>query len=770
MGSLAPQRRHSDQSLTFLRTLVGVEMKVDRCRRRAPALLLILLGTVWPPIALSHEAPVENPPASALWGLPAPLKGSTQFLDVAPARLKNRCDDESLRLLDEVERRLRDANLVRWGATEGIDPRAADYHRSKAEVTMLEVLGGLPDVIRINTKSDAKSIKEKPVTPRLLDQQSNSLLVEVNDGEEAAEFLVVSWDLTRESSASPPEIVVTPGVRTYALIQLENVPHGETQLGFTVRRQGETKPAATKSVSWRVRPWGQITLNFEEAGVGPTPALLSLRSVEGGVLWEPAGAIDFRPQLNDVVNQSIFEPGRGYMFWLPGERRGRFWIVPHRVEMAIPAGKWDVRVQRGPEHLPIRVIVEIAPEEWVRRSFETRRWCDMKELGWYSGDDHVHARLMSGDDADRLLKYVQAVDINVANILEMGDYSRSYYSQRGFGRKFRVQDGAHWLVPGQEDPRSMLGHAIGLNLQDRVRDVKRYLMNDDLARDMHKQGGLYGHTHVGPNACMVHREMALFTPMGIVDFNSIMQAALGVDLYYDFLNMGFRMTASAGADTPYGGTIGAVRVYAQTEDANKFDPDLWFDALKAGRTFVTSGPMLELSVEGRKMGETLEIPGRKQLTVRASARGYPGGSAPKSLRIVRWGETALEAASTDDQQTQLEVEGTVDSDKGCWIAAHAVGHDGSEAHSTPVYVSVAGGSHAASLLIPALVKKQLGVLDEIDAALSESQRLAQRDPNHIDPFNRVNAEQADAVRKRITIARQAYITLKAGAVDTLPIE
>lgn len=740
-------------------------MKVNRFGRRASALLLIILSIAWRPIALGHEAPVESPPESALWGLPAPLKGSAQFLEVAPARLKNRCDDESLRLLDEVERRLRDANLVRWGATRGIDPRAADYHRSKAEAAMLEVLGRLPDVIHIDARQEANGPEKEPSTPRLLDQQSNSLLVEVNDGEETAEFLVLSWDLTRESSATPPEIVVTPGVKTYALIQLENVPHGDTQLGFTVRRQGQTKPAAAKSVSWRVRPWGQITLNFEEASVGPTPALLSLRSVEGGVLWEPAGAIDFRPQLNDVVNQSIFEPGRGYMFWLPGERRGRFWIVPQRIEMAIPAGKWEVRVQRGPEHLPIREIVEIAPEEWVRRTFETHRWCDMKELGWYSGDDHVHARLMSGDDADRLLQYARAVDINVANILEMGDYSRSYYSQRGFGREFRVREGAHWLVPGQEDPRSMLGHAIGLNLKDRVRDVKRYLMNDDLAREMHDQGGLYGHTHVGPNACMVHREMALFTPMGIVDFNSIMQAALGVDLYYDFLNMGFKMTASAGADTPYGGTIGAVRVYAQTEVAQKFDPDLWFDALKAGRTFVTSGPMLELSVEGRKMGETLEIPDPQQLTVRATARGYAGGSAPKTLRIVRWGKTALKRASTNNQQTQLEVEGEVNSGKGCWIAAHAIGHDGSEAHSTPVYVSVAGDSHAARELVPALVKKQLDVLDEIEAALSESQRLTQGDPNQIDPFNRVNAEQADAVRKRITIARQAYATLKVGAVD-----
>jgi hypothetical protein len=735
----------------------------SRRRLRRSYLVLVVALVAWSiqPRASAHEAPVESPPASVLAGLPAPLQGSARFLEVAPSRLKNRCDDDSLRLLDEVERRLRDADLVRWGAAKGIDPRAADYHRGKAEAAILKVLDRLPSVIRIDTRPGKQDHAGAPEPPRDLDQQANSLLIEVNDGAGPVEFQVLTWDLTRESSATPPEVVVTPGVRTYVLLQLESVPHGETQLGFSVRREGSNAPAAWKSVTWRVRPWGQLTLKIRDESGAPTPALLSLRSVEGEVLWEPAGAIDFRPQLNDVVNQSIFEPGRGYMFWLPGERRGRFWVVPSRVEMAIPAGKWEVRVQRGPEHLPVRETIDVAPDEWVRHDVTTRRWCDMKQHGWWSGDDHVHARLMSGDDADRLLLYARAVDVNVANILEMGDYSRSYYSQRGFGRKFRVQDGPYWLVPGQEDPRSMLGHAIGLNLQDRVRDVKRYLMNDDLAREMHEQGGLYGHTHVGANACMVHREMALFTPAGIVDFNSIMQAALGTELYYDFLNLGFKMTASAGADTPYGGTIGAVRVYTQTEGSEEFDPDQWFDALKAGRTFVTSGPMLELSVDDRTMGETIDLNAPQSLRCRAVARGYSGGSAPRSVRVVRWGEGALEATSSDPKQTELIVEGEIDSSRGCWLAAHAVGHDGSEAHSTPVYVSVAGGSHAAPHLVPALVKKQLAALDEIDAALTETQRLTKAGANPIDPFNRVNSEQAQAVRDRIATARRRYAKLDA---------
>ena len=361
--------------------------------------------------------------------------------------------------------------------------------------------------------------------------------------------------------------------------------------------------------------------------------------------------------------------------------------------MAIPEGPWEVRILRGPEYKMIQEEVTVVANEWTRKSYRTERWANMPERGWWSGDDHVHARLISGDDAQRLMTYCKAVDLHLANILEMGDPLRTYYSQRGFGRDFRVQDDNRWLIPGQEDPRSELGHVIGLNLRSMVRDLDRYLLNDELAHEIHEQGGLYGHTHVGANACFVEREMALFTPMGIVDFNSIMQADLGTELYYNFLNLGFKMTASAGSDTPYGGTVGAVRVYAETGDSEKLDPDAWFEALKRGRTFVTNGPMLEFRVNQASPGETIALDDPATLNISVRAWGNPGGSAPKQLRIIRLGDVAEEVSSQDSSQGELNLDVKVDSGAGCWIAAHAIGHDGSQAHTTPVYISVDGARH-----------------------------------------------------------------------------
>ncbi|MHB8973147.1 MAG: CehA/McbA family metallohydrolase [Pirellulaceae bacterium] len=310
-----------------------------------------------------------------------------------------------------------------------------------------------------------------------------------------------------------------------------------------------------------------------------TPALLRLTAQPSGRLWEPAGACDLRALLNDVAPIVAIGPGLAYPVRHPGSLHGPYWVVPKAFEMAVPAGQWDVQLIRGPEYVPVRETLTVEPGVWTRKTLQFSRWTNMPVLGWYSGDDHVHARLMSSDDADKLMAFTRAADIHVSNILEMGDPMRTYYAQRGFGPEFRVQFADHWLVPGQEDPRSLIGHAIGLNLRHKVRDLSRYYLNDWIADEIHQQGGLYGHTHVGENACLVHREMALFTPLDIVDFNSIMQIRLGTELFYDFLNLGFKMTASAGSDTPCGGTVGVVRLYAYAGTTQPFSPDSWFEGV-----------------------------------------------------------------------------------------------------------------------------------------------------------------------------------------------
>ncbi len=709
-----------------------------------------------PHSAFGHQTISSTPAVGEIGEAPPPLRGSSEFFSTALGLLRPRCDEANSERLDEIERLLRDADRVRWGALPEADPRVSEHFRARAEQELVLLLASCRGVLQVDLLAPDASIANVDVDPR-----HSSLLLRVSAGEGPTELQVVDWDLASETFDRTTEVAVAQSGVTYILARLANVPEDSTTIRFALHRRGSPESVSWHGVCLKPPRWGRMALSIRDHQDRSTHALVSIRSAEGGVYFEPPGAVDLRAQLNDVVGPPISEPGLGYMFFLPGAKRGRYWVTPPDTEMTLPAGDWLVTVVRGPEQTPVVERVTIEPDGLARRELRVKDWIDMPARGWWSGDDHIHARLMSSADAGRLLDYAEAVDLHVANVLEMGDPYRTYYAQRGFGPEFRVARGDRWLVPGQEDPRSDLGHAIGLNLKRKVRDLGRYLQNDLLADQIHSDGGLYGHTHVGANACFVHREMALFTPGGIVDFNSIMQADLGTELYYHFLDLGFKMTASAGADTPYGGTVGAVRVYAAGGVARPFDPDRWFAAIKRGKTFVTNGPMLELTVAGAGPGETVAVDADAEINVRVLATGDPHWSAPQRLTVVQWGDEAAVAESADPAQGQLTLNTKLNAGDGCWVAASALGHDGSRAHTTPVYITVGDGSagkgwHGDSKDAARLARRQLAVLKEIEQMLVTAEERVARGHNPLDLGTRQMAEQADAVRERIERARSSY--------------
>lgn len=734
-----------------------MNQQIQLADRTRVSLCLVSLVLACPFPAVAHQTLSIAIPQGEIGNAPPPMPGAAEFLRVGLPVMRPRCDAAASERLDKIEKLARDAKAVRWGAIPGVDRRIAENLRAMAEKELVSLLESLPEALSIDLASPNNSVERIR-----LDPHHGSLLIRVVDGGGPVNVRFVEWDLTTEDFDRDTQLPIPGGGVTHFLARLRGVPEDPTTIRFAIRRDAEATPAFNKAIELLTPPVGRLVISLLDESREPTHALLAIRSPRGGVYREPPGAVDLRGQLNDVVSQlMVNEPGKGYQFFLPGAKRGRYWVTPPETDMTLPSGEWELMALRGPEHTPVIQRVVVEPGCLTKAECVIRRWNDQPSKGWWSGDDHVHARLMSGADARRLLDYAAAVDLHVANILEMGDPLRTYYTQRGFGRDYRVRDGQRWLVPGQEDPRSDLGHVIGLNLRGQVRDVGRYLQNDLLAAEMHAGGGLYGHTHVGDNACFAHRQMALFTPMEIVDFTSIMQSALGVELYYEFLNLGFRLTASAGADTPYGGTMGAVRVYASTGRDTLADPDDWFDAVRAGKTFVTNGPMLEFSVDGYGPGELISADEGSRVEVVATATGDAGWSSPRRLSIVRLGEPVAVADSLDVGETRLAVETSVEVGEGCWIAATAIGHDGSQAHTTPVYVSIGDGWHGSRELAPKIARKQLRVLDEIEReVLVEAERKiaeGRRHPMDLQPLT--NAAQADAVRNRIAIARQHYADL-----------
>jgi hypothetical protein len=287
--------------------------------------------------------------------------------------------------------------------------------------------------------------------------------------------------------------------------------------GLQFVKDGESAAFQWHAITLEPEKPGHLKLDvIDEAGES-SPAFVQVRHVESGRLWPIADHHDFQPIVHDVTGPPeqmlwwlpIHGPQGSVKVSLPGMDPSYMWLVTPPVEVTLPAGDWEIRTLRGVEHLPARENITINSDQWHEETVEMPRWVNMADRGWISGDDHVHGRLMNSADAGMLLALAKAMDVRVSNILEMGDAHRTYYTQRGFGDDFRVVHDGYWLVPGQEDPRSVLGHNIGLNLSGLARDVERYHDLEWVAREVRSQGGLFGQTHVGQNACWADRGMAL---------------------------------------------------------------------------------------------------------------------------------------------------------------------------------------------------------------------------------------------------------------------
>ena len=657
--------------------------------------------------------------------------------------------------LEALNRELREAQQQLDKASEEDARHAAAARAVAGARRLLEQVQTCPRVIRVDLTSGRPVLK--PPGSLELPGDTGALLFEVVAGGEGISYSTTVFDLSQPpGESSLVTLEAAPQGTTYAVAGLERIPFGRTTLGLEFRRAGQ--PAVRLPLDITTPPPGRLKLTVVSDDTGkPAPAMVRLTWRTDGLARQPANGIEFASQFDKQGQASGARNAN-----LPSPLNESFWCMPGPCDMAVAPGTWQIGVRRGVEHEVMFEEVTIRPGETVERQLRPKRWVDMRKRGWWSGDDHVHCQILSDQDARHLMAWVQAEDIHLANIVKMGDIYRTYFEQRGFGPGYRVTEGEYVLVPGQECPRTheQIGHALAMNITSMVRDTERYFLYDEVFDAVHAQGGLTGYAHVNSGNFHVHRDMSLNVPRQKVDFAEILQFNhLGTDLYYEFLNLGCKLTASAGSDVPWGGTIGEVRVYACLEK-KPFSADAWFEAFRRGRTFTTSGPMLEFRVENALPGEEIRLHSERKLRVRARAWGDPKRMAPMRLEIVRHGQVIRSAESEDPKQSEVRLEFTVDGGQGCWIAARARAGDGTSAHTTPVYVVREGLRFWKFDGLEELIAKRLASLGQVEEIVAEARRLDAEGKLERDRYRKQLARQGDALLERVALARNLYEELK----------
>jgi hypothetical protein len=425
-----------------------------------------------------------------------------------------------------------------------------------------------------------------------------------------------------------------------------------------------------------------------------TPARARLTAADGSVAPAPSQAIAVMYGRNDRAEGFAAQPDGAFY------AEGGF-------EVDLEPGRWRLELSKGNEYLEQDEEIRLGAGEETSRTYRLERWVDMPKRGWYSADDHIHIR-RSPRENPLILGWIAAEDVHVGALLQMGDFwTASYFSQYAWGRDGVYQLEDRLLTSGQEEPRThALGHTISLGADEFVRFQDHYYYYDQVFDRVRELGGVAGYAHQATSYYFRgYRGMTLDVLRRKVDFLEVLQFCGGfttepmrTQSYYQFLDLGYTLTATAGSDFPWCGKgpdgpprIGNARFY--TKVGAPFTFERWRESLKAGHTFVSTGPVIALTVNDRLPGDTLDVAKGTRLQIAASATGHAEQVPLRELEIVGHQKVLGRVTADDPGQSaaQLTLDLELPVDHGLWIAARCRAGELQLAHTTPVYVTVEGG-------------------------------------------------------------------------------
>ncbi len=504
------------------------------------------------------------------------------------------------------------------------------------------------------------------------------------------------WGEEQNPASSPAytEIAATPSA-TVAVTQ-GGAPVGAVRWGDVQERGSAEDGGVRVELLDGGRNWVHVTV-LDADTEQPVPCRVHFRS--------PAG-VPFQPHGHH--NQVNSNNGSWHVDVGGDVRLGQitYAYVDGRCQGWLPRGDVIVDAARGFEYQPLRTRVRIEPG---RRELTLRlkRWTDMKARGWYSGDSHVHFLSAQGSHTES-----QGEDLNVVNLLQSQWGSLFTNTEEFTGGASIHRQGDNIVYVSQENRQHFLGHLILWGLKEPVMpwcsdgpgeaepggslDVTM----SDWADRTHAQGGQVIIPHLpNPNG-----EPAALIATGRADgVEMLRQGEFNHLEYYRYLNCGYRLPLVGGTDKMSSDVpVGLYRTYARIGGRQDFTYRAWCEAVRQGRTFLSGGPLIGLSVDGADVGDTVRLSAPGTVEVRAWAESI---LPIHTLQIVQEGRVVAQTdapAADGAGRRRLELRERIRVDGHSWLAARVGGpgytgvrhHDGWQrgvfAHTSPVYVAVGG--------------------------------------------------------------------------------
>jgi hypothetical protein len=353
-------------------------------------------------------------------------------------------------------------------------------------------------------------------------------------------------------------------------------------------------------------------------------------------------------------------------------------------------GDLSIEIRRGPETLPVKATLSKSDAQTLR----LKRWIDMTDSGYLSGDTHVHYLTAAQSHLQ-----MRAEDLAVLNLLT-SDFTNDV--QKFTGRLDPVSTPGHWVYVGQEFRDWQQGHINLLRLRKIVEPLgpfggtfrstsNRHLLLKPAAEEARKQDAVITWAHFGD---MPGAESPIDIGMGLIDAVDLITqmdplrvglhwepwkmeqpahlpklAALpGIELYYQYLNAGFRLPMASGTDKMGDDIpVGSSRIYVKTGANRSFDA--WLTGLKAGNSFITNGPLLTFEADGRSSGDQVDVRRPRTVTARATARSIHPFSRLQVMMNGKAVASSGEPRRNADGIYFVELQTQITLDRSAWLAA-----------------------------------------------------------------------------------------------------
>ncbi len=441
---------------------------------------------------------------------------------------------------------------------------------------------------------------------------------------------------------------------------------GLPQLALLETYGGKQRIVRITDRRWR-RPVGVLSVRTTDAGNGqPGPSRVHLEAADGK-FYAPQDAYARVSAAGDAVFHTS----------------GRFTVT-------LPEGPVRLTVVRGFEVRPVSQETRVQADGVTLLEIPLERLTDMAAKGWFSGSTHVHMNYAGNlhNTLENLLFMSAAEDQDVVNEQVANKDNRvldhQFFVPGGGPHPLSIPE--RLLVVGQEYRPPFYGHVFMLGLREHL--ISPYLTgyegtaveslypsNTDMLRKARAQGATVGYVHAfggesDPLEGSLGGGKGFLVDAALGTTDALEWSASGRASFYPWyaaLGNGLRVTAVGGEDSisnlHRSKLIGSVRTYVYT-GGRGLDMQAWFEGLREGRAVVSTGPLVELTVDGKFPGEEVRLPaGGGEVRLRARIRSIT--PLEKALLVV--GGEVVEEIPFSGDRTGMDLERSLPVASSSWV-------------------------------------------------------------------------------------------------------